>query len=77
MLVTSYYIKFNDFFCLKHKISIPTEIIGFSILGKLSIGPEMVFNDILFHIKVRNGFQLFFLQTLSDPLKKSLKITEM
>ena len=29
-------------FCLKLKISITTELIGFSILGKLHIGPVMV-----------------------------------
>ena len=46
-------------FCLKLKISITTELIGFYILGKLHIG-SLVLSYFIFRYKSWNGLKLFF-----------------
>ena len=45
------------FFCLKLEISITTEPIGFSYLGKLHMGPVMVLGYFILRFK---SFKLFF-----------------
>ena len=37
-------------FCLKHKISITNELIGFSILGKLHVSPVMFLCNFIFRL---------------------------
>ena len=47
------------------KISITTELIGFSILGKIHIGSGMVLGAILFtDLSLGMGFSMFFLFSL-------------
>ena len=52
-------IKSSKGFYLKLKISITSEPIRFSILGKLHIGPVMVFGGFIFRFKSWGGFKLF------------------
>ena len=58
-------------FCLKLKNSITTELIGFSILGK--IGPLMGPSYVIFRHKSCDGFKLFF-QPVSALLIQSLNV---
>ena len=51
--------KVVRFFCLKLKISITTETIGFSVLGKHHTGPVMVLGYFVFRFQTLDGFQLF------------------
>ncbi len=57
------------FLCLKLKISITTEPIRFYFLGKLHIGPVMVYGYFIFRFKSLEGFQLFSGPTLSLSIK--------
>ncbi len=50
-------------FCLKLKVSITTEPIWFSILGKLHIGPVIVLGYLILSFKYWDGFKQF-----SSPL---------
>ena len=45
---------------MKLKISITTEPIGFSILGKLYIGPVIVLCYFIFRFKLVDSFKTFF-----------------
>ena len=45
---------------MKLKISITTEPIGFSILGKLHIGPVIVLGYFIFSFKLVDSFKTFF-----------------
>ena len=53
MLLSSYILSYKvvSFFCLKHKISITTELIGFSISSNLHIGSVMVLGYFIFRFK--------------------------
>ena len=61
-----------SFFCLKLRISITTELIGFSISGKLHIGPEMVLGYLIFRCKASDGFKLFFLPIYVSSITDSI-----
>ena len=49
------------FLCLKLKISLTTEPIGLSALGKFHIGPVMVLDYFNFRFKSWDGLKLFFM----------------
>ena len=54
-------------FCLKHKISINTKPIGFSILDKLHIGPIIVLGYFISDLSLRMGLSYFSIPSL--PLR--------
>ena len=53
-------------------ISITTDIIGLSILGKLHIGSVMVLGHFNDRFNSFNGFKLFLLSSLPFGIKKNL-----
>ena len=55
-------LKVLSFFCLKLKISITTELIGFSVLVKLHVDPVMVSGYFIFILKSWDSFELFCFQ---------------
>ena len=66
--VASLLYKVVSFFCLKLKISLTTEPIGFFILCKLHIGPVMVLCYFIFRFKSCNGFKPFDFPLFTTPL---------